>query len=87
MKGALASMITAMKTLADSRSNLRGDLIFAAVIDEEHLSLGTKRLLEAYVSDAAIVGEPTELKLGVAHKGFGSSDKPRGTHMSTFWLS
>jgi len=69
MKGALAAMIGALKSLADSGPRLLGDLIFTAVVDEEHKSLGTKKLVEEYRADAAIVGEPTEMKVATAHKG------------------
>ena len=42
----------------------------AAVADEEHASLGVQEVLGAVGADAAIVTEPTELELIVAHKGF-----------------
>ena len=42
----------------------------AAVADEEHASLGVQEVLGAVAADAAIVTEPTELELIVAHKGF-----------------
>jgi acetylornithine deacetylase len=70
MKGGIAAMIGAIKSIADSNSRLRGDLVFAAVVDEEHMSLGTKRLTEEYKTDAAIVGEPTSLNIATSHKGF-----------------
>lgn len=70
MKGALAAMIGAVKSLIDSGSSLPGDLIFSAVVDEEYKSIGTKKLLEEYRADAAIVGEPTEMRVATAHKGF-----------------
>jgi acetylornithine deacetylase len=40
------------------------------VVDEEYRSLGTRKLIEDYSADAAIVGEPTEMKVAIAHKGF-----------------
>jgi acetylornithine deacetylase len=49
---------------------LRGDLIFSAVVDEEYKSLGIKKLVQEYKADAAIVGEPTDMRLATAHKGF-----------------
>lgn len=70
MKGALAAMIGALKALVDSGMRLRGDIIFTAVVDEEYKSIGTKKLVEEYVADAAIVGEPTEMRVATAHKGF-----------------
>jgi acetylornithine deacetylase len=44
--------------------------VVAAVADEEHASLGVQEVLAAVAADAAIVTEPTELELIVAHKGF-----------------
>jgi len=70
MKGALAAMIGAVKSTADSGKRLRGDLVFGAVVDEEYKSLGIKRLVQEYRTDAAIVGEPTTMKVATAHKGF-----------------
>jgi acetylornithine deacetylase len=70
MKGAIAAMIGAAKSLADSKPTLRGDVIFTFVVDEEHLSIGMEKLVEEYRADAAIVGEPTDMAIAVAHKGF-----------------
>jgi len=70
MKGALAAMIGSVKCLVDSGSKLRGDLVLAFVIDEEYMSVGTKKLVQEYKADAAIVGEPTGMKVAIAHKGF-----------------
>ena len=66
MKGALAAILDA----AAKVENLRGDVIVTAVADEELASIGTAAVLERVLADAAIVVEPTELKLAVAHKGF-----------------
>src|ERR671916_2980631 len=49
---------------------LAGDVIVAAVADEEHASLGVQEVLRHVHADAAIVTEPTELEVLVAHKGF-----------------
>jgi acetylornithine deacetylase len=70
MKGALAAMIGSAKCLVDSGSRLRGDLVLAFVIDEECMSVGTRKLVQEYKADAAIVGEPTGMKVAIAHKGF-----------------
>jgi len=70
MKGAIAAMIGAAKSLAESESRPRGDVIFSFVVDEEHLSIGIERLVEEYKADAAIVGEPTGMEVATAHKGF-----------------
>jgi acetylornithine deacetylase len=50
--------------------DLAGDVLVAAVADEEHASLGVQEVLETVRADAAIVTEPTELELIVAHRGF-----------------
>ena len=66
MKGALAAILDAAAKVED----LRGDVIVTAVADEELASIGTSAVLERVRADAAIVVEPTELELAVAHKGF-----------------
>jgi acetylornithine deacetylase len=70
MKGALAAMIGAIRSVIESGTKLRGDLIFSAVVDEEYKSLGIKKLVQEYKADAAIVGEPTNMRVATAHKGF-----------------
>jgi acetylornithine deacetylase len=70
MKGALAACIGAVRALVDHGPRLRGDLVVAAVADEEDASLGTRDLAERVRVDGAIVTEPTALDLCVAHKGF-----------------
>src|ERR687895_392200 len=45
-------------------------MIVAAVIDEEHASLGADALVTTHRADAAVVTEPTDLDIAVAHKGF-----------------
>jgi acetylornithine deacetylase len=70
MKGALASMLAAVKALADAPAHLAGDIIFTAVADEEYLSLGTADLVKHYTADAAIITEPTDLAIACAHRGF-----------------
>lgn len=67
--GLAAAMIAAANVPAES---LRADLIVAAVIDEEHGSLGTDALVARHAlgMDAAIVLEPTDLAIVVRHRGF-----------------
>lgn len=68
MKGGVAAMCAGAARVA---APLRGDVIIAAVVDEEWQSLGTSAVLSAGVrADAAIVTEPTSLALMPAHKGF-----------------
>ena len=59
MKGSVAACMTAAKALADSGMRLRGDVLVAAVADEEYGSLGTRDLIERVRVDGAIVTEPT----------------------------
>jgi acetylornithine deacetylase len=70
MKGSLAACIGAAKMLADAGVRLRGDLVVAAVADEEYGSLGTADLIEHVRVDAAIVTEPTNMEVCLAHKGY-----------------
>lgn len=68
MKAGLAAIMLAG---ADAvRADLRGDVIVTAVCDEEVASIGTARIAERYSADAAVVSEPTEMRLALAHKGF-----------------
>ncbi|TML99398.1 MAG: ArgE/DapE family deacylase [Actinobacteria bacterium] len=68
MKAGVAAALLAAREAA--RLGLAGDLVVAAVADEEHASLGVQEVLRAVHTDAAIVTEPTELEIAVAHKGF-----------------
>jgi acetylornithine deacetylase len=68
MKAGLAAALIACRQA--STRGLAGDVIVGAVADEEHASLGVQEVLAAVRADAAIVTEPTELELVVAHKGF-----------------
>ena len=68
MKGSLAGIASAGGECA--RRGLRGDVIVAAVVDEEAASVGTEALLERWQADAAIVAEPTDERLCVAHRGW-----------------
>ena len=63
MKGSLAACMAAAKVLAGQASRLRGDLVVAAVADEEYGSIGTAGLLKRIRTDAAIVTEPTSLRV------------------------
>ena len=68
MKGSLAAQMAAAKALAGA--GLRGDIVVAAVADEEYGSVGTADLIPRYKVDAAIVTEPTALRVCLAHKGY-----------------
>jgi acetylornithine deacetylase len=68
MKAGVAAALLAAREA--SQLGLAGDVVVAAVADEEHASLGVQESLRHVSADAAIVTEPTELELVVAHKGF-----------------
>ena len=68
MKGSLAAIMIVAREAKKLR--LQGDLVITAVADEEVASIGTAAVLKRREADAAIVTEPTELRLCLAHKGF-----------------
>jgi acetylornithine deacetylase len=68
MKGSLAACMLA--TAEAARRGLRGDVVLTAVSDEEFASVGTEAVATSIRADAAIVTEPTEMQLAVAHRGF-----------------
>ncbi len=70
MKGSLAACMAAVKALVDAKVGLDGDLLLAAVADEEYFSLGTAEVIKYHQVDGAIVTEATEMNLCRAHKGF-----------------
>jgi acetylornithine deacetylase len=70
MKGGVAAMIGAARAIAESGGLAAGRVIVAAVIDEEHASLGAEALVAKFHADAGVVTEPTDLDVAVAHKGF-----------------
>jgi acetylornithine deacetylase len=63
MKAGLAAALLACR-------DAPGDVVVAAVADEEHASLGVQEALRSLHADAAIVTEPTHRQVVVAHKGF-----------------
>ena len=68
MKGGVAACMLA--AAAAARADLAGDVVVAAVADEEHSSIGIQAVLEHVRADACVVTEPTSLDVVVAHKGF-----------------
>jgi acetylornithine deacetylase len=69
MKGGVAAMCAAALRAADA--GVDGEVIVAAVADEEYESIGTRALVASGVrADAAIVTEPTRLAICPAHRGF-----------------
>lgn len=70
MKGGVAAMIGAARRLAETGGLTAGRLIVAAVVDEEYESAGAEALVRGWRADAAMVTEPTDLAIGLGHKGF-----------------
>ena len=68
MKSGVAAIMIAAAEAA-TRPH-RGDIILALVADEEYASEGTAEVLRSFRSDAAIVVEPSDLQVTMAHKGF-----------------
>jgi acetylornithine deacetylase len=70
MKGGLAAMLGAARELVRKGGVRCGRVILAAVVDEEYASLGAEALVRTWRADAAVILEPTDLRIGIAHKGF-----------------
>jgi acetylornithine deacetylase len=70
MKGGLVSCIMAIDSIVNSGIKLKGNLILALVADEEYISLGTEELVKEFTADSAIICEPTNMEIVIAHKGF-----------------
>ena len=68
MKAGVAAALVACREAA--ALGLAGDVVVAAVADEEHSSIGVQEALRAVEADAAIVTEPTQLQPVSAHRGF-----------------
>ncbi len=70
VKGALAAMTCVLVNIRQSKIKLAGDLILAATIGEETNSPGAYALAKSGIkADYAIIGEPTGMEIGIAHKG------------------
>ena len=69
MKGGLAAMIDAARVVA-TEGLAAGRLIVAAIVDEEFASIGADVLVSRWRADAAVVTEPTDLRIATGHKGF-----------------
>lgn len=68
MKGSLAAILVAARDAA--AEGLAGDVVVTAVADEEVASVGTAAVAATRGADGAIVAEPSELQVAVAHRGF-----------------
>ena len=70
MKGGVAAMIAAVRVIAEQGGLPSGRLILAAVVDEEHSSIGADAVVAEWSAGGAVVTEPTDLEIAVGHKGF-----------------
>ncbi|KAK9852147.1 Protein kinase domain family protein [Penicillium brevicompactum] len=71
MKSGLAAEMAALAQIKANKIPLRGDVIFAAVSDEEDASQGTQDLIAAgWHADGCVIPEPTNRVLINSHKGF-----------------
>ncbi|RNA69228.1 peptidase [Alteribacter keqinensis] len=70
MKGGNVAMLLAMEALHECGVQLKGDLIFQSVIEEESGGAGTlAAILRGYTADAAIIPEPTNMKIFPKQQG------------------
>ncbi|MEA4998977.1 MAG: M20 family metallopeptidase [Candidatus Limiplasma sp.] len=72
VKDILAAMAVVMLRLAREKTKLAGDVLFLAVADEESGSMGMRHAVRdprVIGADFAIIGEPSGLDIGIAHKG------------------
>ncbi|HEX6506989.1 MAG TPA: M20/M25/M40 family metallo-hydrolase, partial [Chloroflexota bacterium] len=69
MKSGLAAIMLACRSVVRA-GGASGEVWLTAVMDEEYASLGTQAVVASLSADGAIVTEPTDLRICVAHKGF-----------------
>jgi len=78
IKGGLAAMLAALSRLVDEPRAGRPTIVLAATVNEEHGFSGAAALTQLWsrpggifprVPDGAVIAEPTELNVVVAHKG------------------
>jgi acetylornithine deacetylase len=68
MKSGVAAMIDAARVIRESGGLDAGKIVIACVADEEHASIGADALVTKWRADAAVVTEPTDLQVAIAHK-------------------
>ena len=74
MKGGVAAMMAGAAAWLTAGRRGSGRVIVAAVADEEYASIGAEAVAREWRADEAVVPEPTDLDLGVAHKGFSCAE-------------
>ncbi len=73
-KGQVAAMLGAIGAFVTTRTPFAGEIVLTAVADEEMGSRGSRELVKGLKADYAIIGEPTRLRVAIAHRG---SVRPR----------
>lgn len=70
VKGTLAAMLLALRLLVRRGLRPARTIVLAATVDEEHQARGVRQLAaDGPFAEAAVVGEPTDLRIVIAHKG------------------
>ena len=70
MKGGNIALIIAMEAIRSLGIQLKGDIIFQSVVEEESGGAGTlAAVLKGYTADAAIIPEPTNMKIFPKQQG------------------
>lgn len=70
MKGGVASNLFALRALRRAGISLQGDVVIQSTISEEDGGSGAlATVLRGYSADAALISEPTDLAIVVAHGG------------------
>lgn len=70
IKSGVTAMCVAAARFTRQKAKLSKPLVIAAVVDEECNSIGTQALVKRVAAEAAVVMEPTDLRLCTAHKGY-----------------
>lgn len=90
MKGGAAANFFALKTITNLGIKLKGKVMIESVVDEECGGAGTAATLnQGYTADAAIITEPTDLKVYPACMGsmwFRVKVKGKAAHGATAYL-
>lgn len=85
-KGSLAGMLYAIMQCAKTSKSLSADILLLASVDEEHKYMGLRSFIGSNIPvSAAVVGEPTDLRIVTAHKGvvrFSVTTKGTAAHSS-----
>ncbi len=69
IKGGMAAMLGAFARVVRDKPKGAANVLMACSVDEEHTTLGARRMGETLKADMAVVAEPTQLNIVHAHKG------------------